>query len=138
MGSYAKEIAEATGTLFDNDVLEGQQSFENDYPETAPATDPKTATPPDSAPDEKSEKTKKKISQKKKAEQAPDPEPAKKEKGKLASFYVMSDDYRRYQALAKATGRTLSRFIGDAVADYAKRQKLTPDQQAIYDILMKL
>ena len=101
----------------DTDTLPGQQSFEADYPETVPA-------PAENIP--KSKKA------------APDPEPAKKEKGKLASFYLMPDDYKRYQALAKATGKTLSRFIGEAVENYAKRQKLTPDQQTMYDIIMKL
>ena len=108
--------------------LPGQISmFDNPEPSADPETAAEGAT---SSPEGE------KVPKNKKAAQ--DPEPAKKEKGKLASFYVMPDDYRRYQALAKATGKTLSRFIGDAVAEYARRQKLTPDQQTLYDILMKL
>jgi len=116
MASLKDEMAMAIGDIFDDDILPGQQSIVNDYPD---------AIPPDQA------------------QEPPKVEPkaeASSKEYKLSSFYVLPDALKRYKALAQATGTTLSKLTGEAVKLYAEEleKKLSPEQRAVYDALIKL
>ena len=61
----------------------------------------------------------------------------KKEKGyKLVSCYVSAEDYKKYQALATATGKSLSKLTGEALTQYIASCNLTAKQKKIYDAML--
>ena len=55
---------------------------------------------------------------------------------RLASCYLSPDDYRKFQALARAQNMTLSRLLAVAAANYAENVQLTEKEQAVFDALL--
>jgi len=135
MASLKDEMAMAIGDIFDDDILPGQQSIVNDYPDAIPSD--QAQEPPKQKPKRKPK------AEPKQAQESPKVEPkaeASSKEYKLSSFYVLPDDLKRYKALAQATGTTLSKLTGEAVKQYAEEleKKLSPEQRAVYDALIKL